>query len=485
MNKAGSWTRFRKYIYDKGLAIKKGIKIKGEPTHLLLDGGRLVVPEDRNLELLREFAHSYMDGEPLYLIEHKTFPCFNMMAEFDIKFKGERLLSSDEVRAIVAVVQDRVISVAYKDRKPEELRVAVLQVEPKTVEGGRQSGVHLIWKIPVDLDTSWRLRVWMLRELELFFGDRLRPENAGGWMEAFDFCVLDKNGLRLVGSRKAVACPAFKKRDKEDEDESICSACEGSGKLDQGRPYRLAYIADARGNIDEEVTAKVTKDPMATVLACSIRTYVKEPWSLRISAAEAESLTTSVKEERRKQPKEGKTAAVRKRDSAEEYEEIDPESEVFKQIEQVIMAEFPRAPKVTRVKFATKTKDAYFANTSSTFCLNKQGEHGHSTVYFIVTPKGAKQRCFCKKPAVQPGGGVPCSKYASAPSKLPQVVLEALFGPKVLGLERKKERLVKLGNELASTAPLSIESGPMRRRGTFSSHDFVRALQTAKFRLKF
>jgi hypothetical protein len=210
---------------------------------------------------------------------------------------------------------------------------------------------------------------------------------------------------------------------------------------------------------------------METVLACSIRitdpVKREKPWSLEID--EAEQLVVKIAEERR--------SKKRKHDEiTAELDELDPESAVFKQIEKAVASEFPHAPVVTRVKKSSEG-DIYFINTNSNYCLNKQGEHGHSVVYYIITPKGMKQKCFCTKPDVQPGGGVPCSKYSSAVRKLSQVDTEALFSSKVLGLERKKQRVEKLSTQ--TIAPTKTER---RETNVFSAQDFVRALQNTRFK---
>jgi hypothetical protein len=454
MDKACKWTKFRDRVYKNGLAITAGSKAKA--THLLLDGGRLAVPDSRNDELLASYARSYLDGEPLYLVELKSSPSFFMMAEFDVKMAGDRTLTEDEVHAVVAVMQSRVIAPAFADRKPDDLSAAVLRVEPKQVEGGFQSGIHMVWRIPVDVATANALRASAVDALESFFGDSLRPANKGGWKGAFDPCVFENNGLRMVGSRKAAACPACRKRPRHEADEEDCPQCHGSGKVDKGRPYSLSYVADAAGALDEHRTRETSRDALSTVLACSIRAVGQmQPWppSALLSVAPA--------------PR----SVVKRQAKVSESGRGEVSAGVFDEICLLVCSLDPMVPTVTGVKL-TEKGDAFFVHTNSLYCPNKQAEHTHSTTYFVISAKGwIKQKCFCRQPDVRPGGGVPCGSYSGKPAPIPKESLEKIFSSKVLGTERKAAKREKLGSEISSEQPQA-----------FTPNDFVVALKRAKFR---
>jgi len=290
MAKIGEWGDFRRYLYREGLALKKGVK--GDVTHLLLDGGRLSVPDDRNEEFLVRYAQTMTTGEWTYVVEQKTLPVFYMMCEFDIKLTGENAIFDDEhKRALVRIVQSRVMSVAYPGR---DVSVAVCTAPPKSVTlhfpsnaPGTQHGIHLMWRVPVDIQTAWLLRAWMLREIESgMAGAIVLP---GGWAEAFDPSIFESNGIRMIGARKAIVCPkckgmSYRRRksgvggtvaagclpssssassssakkkpyssmsENADPDSSwgdVCSECNNIGHIDMGRPYVLAYVADGLGN---------------------------------------------------------------------------------------------------------------------------------------------------------------------------------------------------------------------------------------------
>ncbi len=57
------------------------------------------------------------------------------------------------------------------------------------------------------LDTAWVVRACVLRELEKRLSDIPWVET---WQEMYDPCIFKDNGLRMVGSRKAIPCPTCK-----------------------------------------------------------------------------------------------------------------------------------------------------------------------------------------------------------------------------------------------------------------------------------
>ena len=86
MSRPGEWNSFRRWLYHEELALKKGVK--GVETHLLLDGGKLAIPDERNEEFLIRYSRALFEGDWTYVVETKTAPVFYMMAEFDLKIIG-------------------------------------------------------------------------------------------------------------------------------------------------------------------------------------------------------------------------------------------------------------------------------------------------------------------------------------------------------------------------------------------------------------
>ena len=249
----GEWNDFKTYVYRTGLGVKSGEKKGKVITHLLLDGGTVAVPPDREQEFLEKYAKELLAGTDLYVVEMKTEPCFFFMSEFDIKMRRD--INQEELLQFVRVVQS-VMDVAFPYLEDADSNVGVLTVDSKpskTKDGIEciQSGVHLNWRIPVDLNTAWLLRAWIIRTL-----DQQLPPLASGmfpllepWFDCYDPCVLLKNGLRMVGSKKAECCEKCRgKRAFQSDKGAACEICKSVGRIDKGRPYHLAMVLDRHGD---------------------------------------------------------------------------------------------------------------------------------------------------------------------------------------------------------------------------------------------
>jgi len=474
MQKIGAWTDFRRWLYKEGFAIKKGDGKKGGETHLLLNGGRLAVPDERNAEFLTHYAHALFNGDWLYVVEKKTSPIYTYMNEFDIKIK-DRELTREELDAIVRIVQG-IMSSAFPG---QDVKLAVCTAPPKpaTLDDGTpvvQSGVHFLWhSVTVDSATAWQLRAWTLRALEA--GMTGMPL-ATRWAEAFDDCVFEANGLRMIGSRKAIICSQCKgqsyKREGKDEDEwgTVCAVCQDVGRVDLGRPYSLLYVAGPDGGIDEAFTQKLLRDPMELVLFTSIRAINRDGsrptgvWDITFPNAEVkEQVVTDAKRDKaekkhvtkakkgaKKDPVAAKDLdelAKKKQERRDALEDVPPNDPVYPSIAEYIHSEFKGQPNVIGIKKGG-SGDFYIINSDCTYCYNKGGNHGHSQVFYVLRPKGCVQRCFCPKPIVQMAGGKHCSAYASKPHPVPSDIQELIFTEGVLRTRRKEEKKAKLAAEV-------------------------------------
>ena len=108
----GEWNDFKTYTWRSGVWVKKGEQKLGKvKTHLLLDGGILSVPPNKEQEFLNVYARSLVNDLDLYVVEMKSTPCFFFMSEFDIKM-ADRVISEQELHIFVRTVQS-VMSVAF------------------------------------------------------------------------------------------------------------------------------------------------------------------------------------------------------------------------------------------------------------------------------------------------------------------------------------------------------------------------------------
>lgn len=150
------------------------------PTHVLMDGGQLHVPD----EDLDPFWGSYLadlaDGKKLYVVEQKTerFKFF-----VDVDFKSERQLTDEDALVLCRKIHESVGAG----------RCLVARAPVRMVDSLFKSGMHLHWPELVVTKTqalSLRTRILMC----LPEGDH--------WAQVIDSSVYGGSGLRCLWSHK-------------------------------------------------------------------------------------------------------------------------------------------------------------------------------------------------------------------------------------------------------------------------------------------
>jgi len=71
----------------------------------------------------------------------------------------------------------------------------------------------------------------------------------------------------------------------------------------------------------------------------------------------------------------------------------------------------------------------FLAKSSSRYCQNKGSEHNNVTVYFYVTRKSIRQKCFCTCQVRRQPNDEFCKNFKSAAVPLQQEFSDILFGP--------------------------------------------------------
>ena len=382
------------------------------------------------------------------------------------------------------IIQAKVITIAFPET---DASVAVCVAPPKKVTLDDkvtevvQSGIHLLWRIPVNLDTAWVLRAWMLREIEKNMSDL---KIATRWSEVFDTAIFRDNGLRMIGARKATVCPtckgkSYKRANRGDEWGDVCVGCNNVGRIDLGRPYILLYMANREGAPMETETTRLLKDPCALIRATTIRaiqpdgTRIVAPIEINYPSEEFRLLAmqfvqhdksddrksrkkTGNKKTVSKKPADAAAQAQKRSEQRDSLKEITPDNPAFTAISEYITNEFNGAPVPSHIK-KSASGDVYVINTKCNFCANKGGEHAHSTVYFVMRPSGCVQRCFCMKDAIQPNGLVSCPRYVGKPRRVPSGVLEIIFSKVVLRVLHKTEIRAKLATDTMSVRTVPIK----------------------------
>lgn len=518
------WNGFRTVASERGWYVPKGSapSERAKMTHLMLDGGVLAVPpEDEDLFLREYFHYARFEGVPLFLNELKTAPYFCMMAEFDLYVAD--LLEQRQVDCLVRVVQ--VVMTDFVDEADTSAMVSAapapqkgVDLVPRPNDKNRtcyKYGMHFVWRgVPVDQKTAKLLRWALIRGIEQYSSEAeyqdLMPVPVTSWEEVFDIAVFLRNGLRLLWSHKAKACPVchgkalLKKRGKgssssssssssfsssfEDErhrgaakrevkaeEELLCQACEGIGKVNAGRQYEFYGAYTPEGELDVERTVALRSDEFVLLRENSIRLVVQPSDRahlteeaaliplLRQFEAEKTAQRVLLLAQHQQPPQTPDKAGVGVRQSPADAPKKaccprttggNPELETYvgkngrsyrryplRELERTdprwaAVADFVSkqegSPEVTRINCNFPTNSLYTVSTSCHFCPNKRAEHASSTNYFILRVFGAQRRCFSKKPTMYPSAngstlGAACMDWRGATTDVPESLRAMLF----------------------------------------------------------
>lgn len=440
------WCKERGFFIPAGP--KKGPKI--EETHLFLDGGRLLLPDENNAEFLRKMAEAIViERAWLYVVEMKTDPG-RLFIEIDL-ILWDRRLTDDEVSRDLMAPFCRAVQQAYP-LVPQGCKAVVCRNEPTVVEkdGTREkvkNGVHVVWpNVIVDKEKAWLMRALFLYELYQGGVACIRPEEmCEPWEKAIDPCVFGKNGLRMTWNRKAATCKVcrgipfqtwtLEKRKagrslhgKSLTEQTVrrpdikpCEACNTfDNKVDMGRPYDLVAVC---GLPEPEAASELRRlrgDPLAALIETSIRVVAPRGHAMplilpevmqlliRKYAVKAGNRDLTVTNAIKRRPDCELPPKKRRCDGSKALVSLDSSSEEY-----ILLAEFVarEANCCTIMVKATEEKHCYIVNTNSHECRNKGGEHTSSTVYYVFQPDAWYQKCWCRNGKVYSTGGVSCADY--------------------------------------------------------------------------
>lgn len=377
-------------------------------SHLLMDGGRLSIPDDQAAVFLNiYFSSVVIRQEKLSVVEVKT-PTFRLFFDLDIRFKKDAHAIHRAIHKLCRIVWEHCTS-DFFDLHTEApcatssvsslstmetdasstcqtgvssspaFRMIACYAPPKIEENGSiKHGVHIVFPhIFVNAPIALACREALLAKIDHLFDDGTRMHSQGdaasdnsaeasvestastsgyptptnSWSDILDDSVFRANGLRMVYS--------------------------GKGKS-EGRAYVPKYeILDMRGDM-------VPCDVSTAVLK---RQYVHDT-SIRVFH---HSLTPCLGGEH--EIADSPTTHNQGGLVTGKSTPIDMFSEALPKLREVL----PSVYKDCRFMNAFVTTHAVMIKTNSRYCHNKGGEHRTSTIYLCVTKKGVCQRCYCRK----------------------------------------------------------------------------------------
>ena len=354
-------------------------------THYLMNGGKLHVPADKVAAFHGRVAEAVFHGEKAYVVECHT-KVMRLFMDLDLfELPDEAAVDAE---ALVRAINGVVGSVFGPD-------VAVVcSARPKQQEKGDdrrkywKRGMHVVWPatyVTAQQAAFFRER-YVLPHLVETFGARPEPNT---WEDVVDRCVYDKNGFRMAGCRKSRPCKCRRK-------ERGCGTCDGTGFVDEGRPYMPFIFIDADGTSRPETVARMVDDPREMVRMTHVRTSRREPSRKFEEMADWVQTREKKARSRKQMPK-----SLRGGDELSEF----------------IAGTRPDGAHVTGVRKLDDT--CVVLETDSTHCENIGGAHGSNRVFFVVKrdPFVVYQKCHSER----------CWGFRGQAVALPEHLKQGLF----------------------------------------------------------
>lgn len=334
---------FRDEMMSRGWWMRAGAQTPA--THLLLDGGRLCVPDDHAGTFLNMYFNAVLRKERVAVVELKT-PIFRLFFDIDARVATDATDLTPTLQCIYAAVHEFwAISGA--------VRMLVCAAPPKPQDDGTKLGFHVVFPtVYVNAPIALAFRDVLLKALD----DACPDTCLNTWADAIDPCVFKANGLRALYSSK-------------------------------GPNEDRAYVP--WGHVETSGTEPLHKniERVGTLTAPDKRVWVHE-CSLRVFNA---TLTPCVggHDTIADQPDVHRAGGVIVGRSVA----LDAYAEWLPKVQGALPAMYA----TQRFVGVFKTDTAVMLRSSSRYCQHVGREHRTSTVYFCISRRGVCQKCYCRK----------------------------------------------------------------------------------------
>ena len=387
-------------------------------THTLMDGergGRVAVPDDALSEFYRAYGADLERGVPLFVVERRS-AVFRL--HFDVDFK---VVASDEDVAAFLDVACEAVRGCFGGRLEEArcLCCAAQRGAPRVVAPAapRQTpGLHLHFPwAAVDEGAALRARAAVVDACE----NSLRWPGVV-WDTALDVSTLRAGGgLRLNGSDKCKVCEECGGRP---ERRLFCAGCGRRGRKAQNKvywPWSAWPPGDGRA---QAALADAVANAAHGVRLCSVRLPARSVASPHFAAPRKRALEPPP-------PPSSSSSSSSARASSSRA------AATLSDAAAAALLRGLRAAHPAWAELAVRDVERWGGDAprfavrvtgpGCRFCVNKDGEHGSQSVYFVVTEEGLRQRCFSRKREERRFGF--CADFSSIPAPLPSELLSELF----------------------------------------------------------
>jgi hypothetical protein len=474
-------------------------------TYLVLSGwagGRIHITEpDEERGLLINYAKDMFEGcKKLSYVQMRT-PYFKFFMDIDVRRSLENgPASTGQMRQLVDIALAAIAefvpgasAMAWTGAAPADpttlmipdaspapdLTAYVCDTLPSFGPDLIKCGCHLhVPALVVDVHTARMIRGLIVQRATDALGNDSPFANSTD--DIYDEVVYLSNGIRMVGSVKYSICKTCRRGNGDCPDcggfgrlIDMVEVCEGTTRERRQRVYGLSTVLrwDGRSHVDDPVelarlTAHSTAATLSLVHTMSIRSPESTevvPW-LKIPVYAEMPRLAIIPTKRAAKGRPPKVFDIYPEDAAglnrqlsdfTEVENAETLALLSRVLAEVLVPEDPRRTGV-RLKRARSRPGMYMLyviGPGSTLCGNMPGDgmHRSNSIYFVVTPAGAEQRCFCSCVGVEAKRltGVLCKTYRSRKSKLSPDLRTALFPLETL--ERERERDLRRWERAAAT----------------------------------
>jgi hypothetical protein len=335
-------------------------------------GGKLYVSLGLNDEFLEAYGRDLLSGRGMSLVERRS-PTFKL--HFDVDIKGH--LDDADLRRVASLIVDAVAP--HYGATGGVVCHSVQRSEPSRRVS---SSLHVIFPSVVvdDARAHWVRSSVVARcaselaHLSLDFEDVI---------DARIFC---ENGFRMIGSDKVKKCGTCAGRGR-----GLCVACGRRGFQREDKMY-TPWLVVGPSELDESI---LFGNLAYAAKVCGIRTRLPLSDTRLPLPREAPAKRRRVESSQQVRLPERLRHALERdlRRLHHKYSEL-------------ILTRVLKCVHSLGVTYILKV-----GGPGSKFCQNKAGEHASSTIYFVLSKQGLRQRCYCKKSCLRLYG--PCDTFAS------------------------------------------------------------------------
>ena len=371
---------FKRWCHENGLNNASNL------SHVLMNGGKLSIPDDRLKEFYEVYCDAVASGEKLYVVEQKS-TLYNFFVDMD--YKSTEALDLPEVESIVKVVCNKVKAHGGKD-------ALVCLAPPKDVGDGKiKTGIHVNFHgFVVDQRSAVALRQHLLIAL-------YTAKPSVEWSDVVDASVYGDvsrgskgSGFRMPWSLKRTRCDACGGKG--------CSTCSNDGRIDQVA-YLPVYIY-RHGPLSMLQRIEQTPDPAI----------------LEMSAVRSSATTHANVQPPNAVFREG---AFTRQETKDEF----TDDVAIGQLEAFVQkyADGQASARLTKA-YRQKNGNLIVATTSK-YCENIARDHGGNHVWFLVNDACVMQKCFCRCETLVGRQFGFCKDFTGKEYKLTSDLKKALF----------------------------------------------------------